>query len=296
MIVGRNDSCPCGKGKKFKKCHLGKVAPLVSESFTISIKDDKVVYKVFRIHFHRNSKGEASIIVSLPYFEKTKGLLSKITFPANTRKINNLSMKIGGKTTSNTVKFSHWMDGNTHFSQDGKILTTIRNLSNPLNVDIGHLFTVQIQGLKGFKLKTDAKKKTSKEIDLDVSLEEEIKSIKFIAWWYDSSVVHENSGKHFGNPYYFKRADGKVERAFALQSPQDYPISNKILLLSISAMPFLSKEKGSRLLFIGGYDPKKIFNDITKDFHFLTALYPARNYRKLLKEIGSIDLSKNIIN
>lgn len=23
MKVGRNDPCPCGSGKKFKKCHLG---------------------------------------------------------------------------------------------------------------------------------------------------------------------------------------------------------------------------------------------------------------------------------
>ena len=22
--IGRNDPCPCGSGKKFKKCHLGK--------------------------------------------------------------------------------------------------------------------------------------------------------------------------------------------------------------------------------------------------------------------------------
>lgn len=25
MKVGRNDPCPCGSGKKFKKCHLGRV-------------------------------------------------------------------------------------------------------------------------------------------------------------------------------------------------------------------------------------------------------------------------------
>lgn len=24
MKVGRNDACPCGSGKKFKHCHLGK--------------------------------------------------------------------------------------------------------------------------------------------------------------------------------------------------------------------------------------------------------------------------------
>lgn len=26
MKVGRNDPCPCGSGKKFKKCHLGQPA------------------------------------------------------------------------------------------------------------------------------------------------------------------------------------------------------------------------------------------------------------------------------
>lgn len=24
MKIGRNDPCPCGSGKRFKKCHLGK--------------------------------------------------------------------------------------------------------------------------------------------------------------------------------------------------------------------------------------------------------------------------------
>jgi uncharacterized protein YecA (UPF0149 family) len=27
MKVGRNDPCPCGSGKKFKKCHLSFVLP-----------------------------------------------------------------------------------------------------------------------------------------------------------------------------------------------------------------------------------------------------------------------------
>ncbi len=28
MKIGRNDACPCGSGKKFKHCHLGKEAEL----------------------------------------------------------------------------------------------------------------------------------------------------------------------------------------------------------------------------------------------------------------------------
>jgi len=30
--VGRNDPCPCGSGKKFKKCCLGKTGPRRTES------------------------------------------------------------------------------------------------------------------------------------------------------------------------------------------------------------------------------------------------------------------------
>lgn len=32
MKIGRNDLCPCGSGKKFKKCHLGREDELPSES------------------------------------------------------------------------------------------------------------------------------------------------------------------------------------------------------------------------------------------------------------------------
>lgn len=293
MIVKRNDLCPCGSGLKFKKCHLGKIVPHISKNFVISVRKDKEVFKIFQINFHQNIKGQASIIVSLPYFKKTLGLLSRMTYPANTRKVDKISMKIGGRTTSHAVKFSHWLDGNTHFSQDGKVFTTIRNSSNTLNSSIGHLFTLQIQGLDGFNLKDDDKRKTLDKTDLDVTLEDEIKSIKFTAWWYDSSVVHD-SGNHYGNPYFFKRDNGVVDKAFALRAPQGSPLSDKILFLSFSAMPFLTKERGSHLLFLGGFDPKEIFNDISNDFHFLSALYPARNYKKLVQEVGSIDIIQNL--
>jgi len=30
--IGRNDPCPCGSGKKFKKCHMGKEDELFLET------------------------------------------------------------------------------------------------------------------------------------------------------------------------------------------------------------------------------------------------------------------------
>jgi len=31
--IGRNDPCPCGSRKKWKKCHLGKEAELFSKRY-----------------------------------------------------------------------------------------------------------------------------------------------------------------------------------------------------------------------------------------------------------------------
>jgi len=38
--IGRNDSCPCGSGKKFKKCCLGKSVSELPDSFKARIVDD----------------------------------------------------------------------------------------------------------------------------------------------------------------------------------------------------------------------------------------------------------------
>ena len=43
--VGRNDPCPCGSGKKFKKCHLGREDELIIEKIEMSQKElgEKIV-------------------------------------------------------------------------------------------------------------------------------------------------------------------------------------------------------------------------------------------------------------
>ena len=37
--IGRNDLCPCGSGKKFKKCHLGREDELILEKIEVSRKE-----------------------------------------------------------------------------------------------------------------------------------------------------------------------------------------------------------------------------------------------------------------
>ena len=132
---------------------------LESKKFVVCIKSKETIYKIFTIIFYYNkTNGTSDLILSFPYNKNSKGLLSLATHPKNTIKLNKLSLIPGGLVTSHNVKFSHWLDGNVHFSEDGKIFTRIRKESDCLTTSIGHLFTIQAKGLKGFEIKKDQKK------------------------------------------------------------------------------------------------------------------------------------------
>ena len=45
-------------------------------------------------------------------------------------------------------------------------------------------------------------------------------------------------------------------------------------------------------MFIGGFDPPEVMNDLSKPFSFLYMSYPAPNYETLEKRLGSIDINK----
>lgn len=289
--IGRNDPCPCGSGQKYKRCHDGKVFTHQAERFTVCAKHKGLTYKLFDLRFHVNKQGQSGLFVLFPYHKNAKGLLSVTTFPANHKHLKKLSLVPGGRVTSHKVKFSHWADGNVHFSQSGKIFTYGKKLSNPLTEGIGHLFTIHLKGLKGFETKDDEKEYSTQKIDLDVDLlESNDDTVKFVAWWYDYSMVHP-SNHRFTRNYLFKSNNGETHWCFALQAPKTNPLSDKVLFLS-SSTEFMTKEKGSHLLFAGGFDKKEISNDITKDMQFLSMLYPARNYEKMKKQIGSVDYLK----
>jgi len=289
MKIGRNDLCPCGSGKKFKKCHFGKIFTYQAEKFTILVKKNGILYKIFKIVFHQNeNKKQSAIIISFPYHKNSKGLLSLMTFPKNTKRVSKLSLIPGGKVTSHKVKYTHWSDGNVHFSQDQKIYTKIKKTSDSLDKAIGHLFSIQIKGVEGFDIKADAKVYNKKEIDLDIDLgQDSDDSIKITGWWYDSNTIHPRNNI-FTRVYTFVQQEGFVNKCFALQAPPSYQFSDKILFLCVRK-EFVTKKKGTQLVFIGGFDERAKAADISHDLHFLAMLHPARNYNHLREQIGSID-------
>lgn len=261
-----------------------------SLKFRVHVKYHGKLFEIFQVVFHLSkSTQKFQIFVIFPKFISSRGLVSKVTFPANKKKVNKLSLVPGGKTTSHLVKYSHAEDGYAHFSQDKKVYgNVIYNQSNPLTDTTDHLFTIQISGLDGFTSPTTSKRKDIKITDLDFELKEEQKAIKFTGWWYNVKNIRVNQ-KSSGPLAQMKMNDGTYKKGFLISLPDGSKYKQYFLFLAGELIPLFSKKKQSLLTFIGGFDKKIIANDLSKDMNFLSFIYPASDYKKLLKKINTID-------
>lgn len=293
--IGRNDPCPCGSGKKYKKCCGAIIGPksFQSEKFVIKVTINNESYKIFQIIF---GKKDGSLFVNFPYYQNSEGLVSLINFPGNINLPADLSLVPGGKVTSHLVKYSHHPDGRVHFSQSGKVLTKVKKQSIPLSYMEGHIFTIKLQGLNEF-VKVDQKehtKNTDKQIILNYNFSKPPQAIKFVGRWYSrTNLIKRIKGKVTGPKVPCETDDGKKYIGFLITHPFKHIDQNYVLLLVCEEIPIIDKNRESALTFIGGFDHPDILNDLTKDTTFLALLYPASNYDELIKQIGSIDLVRN---
>jgi len=54
--IRRNDPCPCGSGKKYKKCHLGHEDDLITEKITSQGKIEEPLVKLHEVHYGRSKE------------------------------------------------------------------------------------------------------------------------------------------------------------------------------------------------------------------------------------------------
>jgi len=260
---------------------------LRSKKFTVSIEVGGVRHKIFQIIFQvGKDSGNTYLMINFPYFSESKGLLSRATFPANTKTCPSISLIPEGKVTSHLVKYSHPLDGNAHFSGDGKIYTVLRNKSRRLDVTHNHMFTIQIQNLNAFAIKDDEKKLTITKTDVDFKfIDQEPPAIKFIGRWAKVTDIKGTMNPGQPQPQFAFRDNG--ETGFILSPPEESLISDFVLLLSCKGISSLDPNRKSVFSFIGGFNEE--VGNITKDATFLTCIYPSEDFENLQKTIGSVD-------
>lgn len=278
---------------------MAKLPTLRSKKFPVSVKISGKPHKIFQIVFHSGIKDSNTYnLITFPYFSKSKGLLSRIAFPAKKINVPRISLLPQGKVTSHLVKYSHPLDGMAHFSGDGKIITTLRNKSKRLDISHGHMFTIQMQNIEAFVFREKDKKSNKNRVDLDFEFKDGIpEALKFTGWWYKATDLKGKRDPKMSPQPHFSFVDSKGNRGrtgFIISPPETSVLSEFVMLLSCQPIPKLDKKKTSVFSFIGGFDDVK---DINKEMYFLGCTYPADNYENLLQSIGSVDFKpKNPLN
>jgi len=262
-----------------------------AELFVVGVQAQAEPRKVFQVQF---SKGDGSIFVNFPYYRETNGLVSLVTWHPDQLPPADLSLEPGGKATSHLVKYSHHPDGGAHFSQDGKVYTTIKKNSVPLPEMGGHLFTMQIQGLTDFDLATPkevAAPPSNRRIFLKFSFPSTPEAVKFVGFLYSESALRARLAGDgiIGPTMPLVTPTGKTYDAFVCSAPPGQPGEHRYLLVYAVSIPVLSKEHPTALTFIGGFDSPDVVNDLAKVTTFLALAYPASDPKGLAARIGTID-------
>lgn len=258
--------------------------------FTVQVRNER--HKIFQVVF---GKSDGSLYVTFPYFHTQKGFVSIGTFPRLMRQ-GKIDLEPTGKVTSNQVKYAHHPDGEVHFSQSGKVKTSVRRKCLPLNRADGHLFTINVQNISSFDSDPVSEDHPTKQSKTTLNFKfdgEEPDRIKFVVRWYKPETFLRMSkvkSKEFGPNIRTQAPDGKVKMAFLAGPPLGWPLHKFMMLITCESTPALEKESESLLMFIGGFDPPEIMDDLSKPFSFLYMSYPAPDYEALEKRIGSIDI------
>lgn len=275
------------------------IVPFRSARYVITVQISKNRHKILQVVF---GKKDGSLFVNFPYYQHSRGLVSVATLAGGKGKNQEIALVPGGKVTSHMVKYSHHPDGTALFSQDGLVLSSVRKRSIPLNVQTGHIFTVQFQGLKGFDLADEVKdhdKHDPKRSVLNFSFgDNEPGAIKIVGRWYAlrdllrRRLVHDGP-RTFGPLIHCVTNDGKTYVAFLLSPPTQNPMQDFALLMTCEPVPKLNSDEQTCLTFIGGFDPPSVINNLDVDTKMLALSYPAVSYDELKESIGSIDWARS---
>jgi len=269
------------------------VEPLRAERIVIAIRTPKVYSKVIQILF---GQSDGSVYVNFPYFTQSSGLISILTLAGGISYPTSGDLVPGGKVTSHLVKYSHHPDGRVHFSQDGKVKSTVRKQSIPLNIAEGHLFTVQLQGLHGFEavnLNKDFRTLPSRKSVATFELQKSTinyEAFKLLGRWHSRKVFEQGIVGDISGPLIpAMKPDGQIVPGILVSAPHNYPFSDHFLLVTIENIPKLTQDEDTTLTFIGGFDPPSVIQNPGQSTSFLALVYPATDYSVLRSRIGNAD-------
>jgi hypothetical protein len=192
-------------------------------------------------------------MVSFPYFKHSSAQLAEKTVEADLK--YPLDLDVAGPLTLHRVKYTHHVDGEAHFSQDGKILTRIRKRGNSFQVYSGRLFTVQLQGLSDFQELKDGDLRKKRQTGSLLAPVVRTNLSKLVAHLYSAADVARRSAfTTDAGPWIRVIRDEKPHAAVLLAVGDRVNPTGRILTLSFEEVATVFPNQPSGLSFIGGFD------------------------------------------
>lgn len=261
-----------------------RIKALSSPLYVVGVETPSGKYKLFQIICRK----DGGLFVPFPYYKHASAQLIEGTLKANEPYANGLT--VSGPVTMSRVKYTHHLDGEAHFSQDGHIRTTIRKRANSLQNHGGHLFTVQLQGLQDFSRLSDLDLRKRGRMHISLRYSHELTSLKIVAHLYSrerfKSAMKVTSSNN--SPWFRLFVEGKALPAILLATRQP---EFQLLTLSFEEIPPVSPKTESIFTFIGGFDNPVLALDHSKDCTFLMLISPAgEDPTRAAEMLGTVDL------
>lgn len=284
-----------------------RLRPYRSSRFVVHARLHGIDYKLFQVIY--GGKDGAIFVNLANYFKQTQGIAAHVLLPASGGAP--VTFDLAGepqraRLTNTLVKYSHHANGYAHFSQRGKLdrAKQIHKQAVPLSAVRGHLFTLHIKGFADFTRTTVDPSKVSPQDAAERNPivfsfgDSDPGEVKFIGGWASTDQLcwdyawSANDG--VVGPLITKPGlDGKSIPRVLLAPPKGTPLADSALVLHAAPVPYELKEAGSRVLFIGGFDPPAVALDPEKDSTMLVLKYPCTDWDNLQGTIECMDLRQD---
>jgi hypothetical protein len=219
------------------------------------------------------------IFVNFPYQPDEPGLISRVELPAGSSRTFNLTDT--ADATTQKVKYSHPIDGNSHFSQTGKVRTTVYNQACRLDASAGHFFSADFSGLALFRKCKD----NALGVQFEFDTAHPVDPLHCAGYWLQLPPDIEPGS--IGNPIYWE-ASGRTTQAVAIAPPIESPFNGWILGISARrGLDALAVDPGKfGLRFVGGFAEN--LADPSEPSSFLAMQYPADTDISVLRIVDYI--------
>lgn len=223
--------------------------------------------------------GRDGFFVTFPYHPDSAGVLARIVVPV-VLPGQQAQVDFGavGFKTQHKIKYSHYRNGDCHFSQDGRIYTRVRNVSYGLAESQRHLFTVYAQGLEQFAEPQPAD--TASCFDLGDWPPPAV--VRIVGRWYKHSLP-----PNVANPITLAMTPDFVGPAMACPPTAGSELDGYIIVLEAFVQPLLDPNARFNLLFQGGFGPEA--HDPSKESSCIVLSYPGD-----VAHLPSIDFRPNV--